>query len=128
MVYISRHPNQKAKKVSAYDEEFIVAKLKLISASVNSLKLKSCESAPHLHNLIQVQDPAPQITPKFEPTTKAINLVGTRGTRVHNHDYYLSPAPRNQFISTSCNLDIKKYAYTASQIPFNTPLAKRNLF
>ena len=29
--YISRNPSQKAKKVSAYDEEFIVAKLKLIS-------------------------------------------------------------------------------------------------
>ena len=26
--YISRHPSQKAKKASAYDEEFIVAKLK----------------------------------------------------------------------------------------------------
>ena len=35
--YISGYPNQKAKNVSAYDEEFIVAKLKLISASVNSL-------------------------------------------------------------------------------------------
>ena len=31
--YIFRHPNQQAKKVSAYDEEFIVAELVLFSAN-----------------------------------------------------------------------------------------------
>ena len=41
--YILRHPNQKAKKVSAYDEEIILAKLKLISASVNSHNLNTSE-------------------------------------------------------------------------------------
>ena len=50
--YISRHPNQKAKKVSAYDEEFIVANLKLISASVSTLNTNSIESAIHLNKLI----------------------------------------------------------------------------
>ena len=53
--YISRHPNQKAKKVSAYDEKkrnFFVAKLKLISASIKSLDLKTSEPASHLHQLI----------------------------------------------------------------------------
>ena len=47
--YISRHPSQKAKKVSAYDEDFIVAKLKLKSASINSLELNNTKPAPHLH-------------------------------------------------------------------------------
>ena len=42
--YISRHPNQKAKKKlrdEIYDEEFFLAKLELISASANSLNLNS---------------------------------------------------------------------------------------
>ena len=43
--YISRHPNQKARKVSAYDEVFIAAKLKLISASVDSLNLKPASTS-----------------------------------------------------------------------------------
>ena len=64
--YISWHPNQKAKKVCAYDEEFIVAKLKLIS--VNSLNLKSNESAVQFNKIIQAHDPAHQITPNFEDT------------------------------------------------------------
>ena len=38
--YISCNPSQKAKKVSTYDEEFIVAKLNLISKSINALELK----------------------------------------------------------------------------------------
>ena len=43
--YISRHPNQKPKKVSAGDEEFIVAKLKLVSASI----------IPSIWNLMNLQ-------------------------------------------------------------------------
>ena len=31
--YVAQHPNQKAKKDSAYNEKLIVAKLKIISAS-----------------------------------------------------------------------------------------------
>ena len=49
--YISRHPNQKAEKVSAYDDKIIFAKLGLISASVNSVKLTSSQSALHLHKI-----------------------------------------------------------------------------
>ena len=57
--YISRNPSQKAKKVSAYDEEFIVAKLKLISTSINSLELNNTKPASHLHKLLIAQ---PRIT------------------------------------------------------------------
>ena len=105
--YISRHSSQKAKKVSAYDEEFIVAKLKIISASINSLELNKTKPALHIHQLIKAHDSASQITPKFEahnpasqitPKTeansKAINLVSTHAARVYKHDYYISPAPR----------------------------------
>ena len=47
--YFSRNPSQKAKKISTYDEEFIVAKLKLISKSINALELNTKYSASHLH-------------------------------------------------------------------------------
>ena len=47
--YISRNPSQEAKKVFAYDEEFIVAKLKLISKSINALELNITHSTSHLH-------------------------------------------------------------------------------
>ena len=63
--YISRYPDQKAKKVSSYDEEFIVAKFKLISASVNSLNSKSTKYAIYLNKLIHAYDPAYQITPQL---------------------------------------------------------------
>ena len=75
--YISRQPNQKPKKVSAYDEEFTVAKSKLKSASVNSLKLQSSQSALLLQILIQAHDLASQITLKYEPKTKAFILIST---------------------------------------------------
>ena len=70
--YISRQLNQIDKQVPAYDEEFVVAKLKVICASVISLKLKSNEPAPHLHCLIQAHDPAPQVTPKIDSTSRQI--------------------------------------------------------
>ena len=63
--YISRHTNQNAEKVSAYHEEFIVAKLKLISASINSLNFKPNESAVHFNKIIQAHDPPHQILPNF---------------------------------------------------------------
>ena len=75
--YISGHQKQKAKKVSAYDDEFIVAKLKFISSSVNSLKLETDKSAVLFKKLLQVHDPADQTTPKFEATNNAINLAST---------------------------------------------------
>ena len=80
--YISRHPNQKTKKVSVYDENISVAKLNRISASSYSLNLKSNQSAPHLHNLITVHDPAPQITIYSEPAIKSINTINTFDTRL----------------------------------------------
>ena len=122
--YISRHPNQKAKKFSAHDEEFIVAKLKLISTSVNSLNLKPTESAVHFNIIIQANALAHQIT--FQATHYAINLISTHATRVHKHYSHLSHAPRNQISITSDNFNNLKYAYPTSQIPINTSLAKQN--
>ena len=61
----------------------LLPKKKLISASVNSLDLKSNVTATNLHKLIQKHDHAPHITPKFESTTKAINLISTLATLVH---------------------------------------------
>ena len=124
--YCSRHPNQKAKKVSAFDEEFIVAKLKLISASVNSLNLKSSEPAFQLSRLIQAHDPAHQITLQTEAIDMAISLFGIHAAGVHKHDYYISPATRKQATNINSNLGISKYAYTASQMPINTSIARQN--
>ena len=93
--YISRHSNKKAKKFSAYDEEFIVAEQKFISASVNSLILKSTKPAIHLNKLLQAHDSAHLIPPKIEVSYNAIKLISTHATRVHKHDSYLSPAPQN---------------------------------
>ena len=124
--YISRHPNQNAKKVSAYDEEFIVAQLKFISASVNSLNLKPNESAVHFNKLIQTHDRAHQFTPKFEARIITINLINIHPNRVHKHDSPLLLAPRNHIANTSGNLNNLKYAYPASQIPITTSLAKQN--
>ena len=124
--HISRHSNQKAKKISAYDKEFIVAKLKLNYASVNSLSLKPTESAIPLNKLVQARDPAHQITPKFEATNNAIILISTHATRVHKHDSHLSPAPPNQIANTSSTFNNLKYAYLALQLPMSTSLAKRN--
>ena len=55
--YISRHPSQKAKKVSAYDEEFIVARLNLISTSINALELNNAKPATQLHKLLIAHKP-----------------------------------------------------------------------
>ena len=126
--YISRHPNQKAKKVSAYDEDFIVTKLKPISASVGSLDLNNSKPASQLHKLIQAHDPAHQITPKNEALDKAINLISTHAARVHKRDYNVSLATLKQATNTNPNLSNSKYAYPASRLPINTSLAMRNTF
>ena len=62
--YISRNPSQKAKKISTYDEEFIVAKLKLIWKSINALELSTKYSASHLHQLLTHHTLALQSTSK----------------------------------------------------------------
>ena len=73
--YISRHPSQKAKKVSAYDEEFIVAKLKLISTYINALELNNTTSVSHLHQLLLAHNPPLQITPKLETHNPALQTT-----------------------------------------------------
>ena len=124
--YIWSHPKPKAKKVSAYDEEFVFDKLDIILASANSLNLNSCQSAPHLPNLLELHDPSSQIKPNSEPAIKSINTISTFATRSHTHELYLSPAPQNQFTNTSYNFISSKYAYPAPNIPFKTTLAKQS--
>ena len=137
--YVSRHPFQKAKKVSTYDEEFIVAKLNLVSTSINSLELNNTKPATNLHKLlikdnpalqitpkIEAHNPALQITPKNEANNKAINLISAPATRVCKHVYYTSPAPRKLASNTNCNLNNLNYVAPASQSPLNTSLAQQN--
>ena len=83
--YISRHPYQKAKKTSDYDEEFIGAKLNLISASANSLSINSSQSAPYLHNSLKTCNPSLRITTDSESTLSSLNRVNTFDTRLHKH-------------------------------------------
>ena len=119
---------KKTKKISASDEEFVVANLKLISASVNLIILKPTNPAPHLSNLIQAYDPAHQITSKIEATISAIIFISTHATRVHKHDPYLYPAPRNPIKKTSCKFNNLKYAQPKPQLPINTSiLSKRQI-
>ena len=124
--YISRHPSQKAKKVSAYDEEFIVAKLKLISTSINSLELNNTKSASHLHQLLIAHNPALHITPKIAANNKPINLINIHAARVYKHVYYNSPAPQMLASNSTCNLNNLKYVDPASQNTINTSLSQRN--
>ena len=130
--YIARHPYQKAKKVSAYDDKFIGAKLKLISTSVNSLKLETIKPAVQFNKLLQAHDPVKShlnlrhITPKIEATIKAINLISTHAKHVHTHNSHLSLAQQNHTTINSNILNDLKYAYPASQIPLKTSPAEQN--
>ena len=116
--YISRHSSQKSKKVSSYDEEFIVAKLKLISTSINAIELNNTKSASHLHQFLLAHNPALRITPKIEilnlasqitrkieTHNKAINLSSTHAARVCKHVYYNSPAQRRLASNYTSNLN-----------------------
>ena len=129
-----------------------MAKLKLISTSINSLELNQTKPATHLHQLIiqhnpalqitpkseahnpalqitpeiEAHNPALQITPKIEASNKAKNLISTPATRVYNHVYYNFPAPRKLASNTNCNLNNTNYVATAPQSPFNTSLAQQN--
>ena len=51
--YISRHAYQKGKRVSAFDEKYVFAKLGLNSVSANTFKLTSNQHVPYLHNLLK---------------------------------------------------------------------------
>ena len=126
--YISRNSSQRAKKVSAYDEEFIVAKLKLISKSINALELNITHPASHLHHLlanhtlalqntpkIEADDFVSQIKPKVETSTKSINSNSTHETRVNKHVFSNSLAPQKQASKSICELSNLKYAIPASQ-------------
>ena len=134
--YISRNPSQKAKKISTYDEEFIVAKLNLISKSINALELNTEHPASHLHQLltnytldpqntpkIEILDPALQTTPKIGTTNNSVNSINTRATRVREHVFGKSLAPRNHASNSICQLNNLKYATLASQNPLCTSLA-----
>ena len=116
---------KKLKKASAYDEEFIVAKLKLISASIISLELNNTKPALHFHQL-SAYNPASQITPKFQANNKEINLIYKHAARVRKHDYYNSRAPRKLASNTNCIFYNLKYVDSASKLPPNTSLARRN--
>ena len=137
--YISRNPSQKAKKISTYDEEFIVAKLKLISKSINALELNTKYSASHLHQLLthhtlamqntsktKIHELASQITPKFEPNTNSIMSISTHATRVSEHVFSNSLAPGDQASNSICRLNNLKYVTPASQNPPCTSLALQN--
>ena len=137
--YISRNPSQKAKKISTYDEEFIVAKLKLISKSITALELNIEHPTSHLHQLltnhtldpyktpkIKVHNPAEQITPKFEPSHNSINSISTHATQVREHLFGLSLAKRNHASNSNYQLNNLKYASPASQNLVYTSLALQN--
>ena len=137
--YISRNPSQRAKKVFAYDKEFIVAKLKLISKSINALEVDITHPASHLQHLlenhtlawqntpkIEAHDFVSQIKPKFESSTKSINSISTHATRVNEHVFCNSLAPRKQASNSICELNNLKYATPASQSPIDIYLALQN--
>ena len=137
--YISRNPSQKAKKISTYEEEIIVAKLNLISKSINALELNTEHPASHLHQLltnytldpqntskIEILDQALQITPKIGTTNNTVNSINTRATRVREHVFGNSLAPRNHASNSICQLNNLKYATLASQNPLCTSLALQN--
>ena len=141
--YISRNPSKKAKKISTYDEEFFVAKLKLISKSVNALELNTEHPASNLHQLltnytldpqttskIEILDSALQTTPKIGTTnnsiTPSINSINTRATQVREHVFGNSLAPRNHASNSICQLNNLKYVTLASQSPLCTSLALQN--
>ena len=127
--YISRDPSQKAKKVSAYDEEFIVAKLKLISTSINAIEINNTKSASHFYQLLLKHNPALRITPKIEthnPASqikikieahnKAINLISTHAAQVCKHVYYDSLAQRKLASKYNSKLNNLKYVGPSRKI------------
>ena len=137
--YISRNPSQKAKKISTYDEEFIVAKLKLISNSINTLELKTKHPTSRLYQLLTNHSLDPQntpkiethisahkFTPKFESLNRSINSISTHAAQVCEHVFSHSLAPRDHTSNYSFQLNNLKYAPLASQNPLSTSLALQN--
>ena len=138
--YISRNPSQKVKKVSAYDEEFFAAKLKLISKPINALELNITHSASHLHHLltnhnlalqntpkIEAHNPVLQNTSKVEASTISINSISSHATRVSSeHVFSNSLAPRKQVSNVIKELSNLKYAIHTPQSQIHTSLAQQN--
>ena len=104
--------------ISTYDEEFFVAKLKLISKSVNALELNTEHTASHLHQLltnytldpqktskIEIHDPALQTTPKIGTTNNSIDSISTHATRVREQVFGNSFAPRIHASNSICQLN-----------------------
>ena len=75
---------------------------------------------------IEAHDSVPQITPKVETSTKSKNSISTHATRVNEHVFSKSLAPRKQASNSICELSNLKYAIPASQSPIHTSLALQN--
>ena len=75
---------------------------------------------------IEAHDSVSQIKPKTETSTKSINSISTHATRVNEHVFSNSLAPRKQASNSICELSNLKYAIPASQSPIDTYLDLRN--
>ena len=73
---------------------------------------------------IEAYDFVSQIKPKVESSTKSIS---THATRVNEHVFSNSLAPRKQASINICELNNLKYATPASQSPVDTYLALQNI-
>ena len=75
---------------------------------------------------IEAHNSALQITLKIEAITKTINSISTQATRVREHIFYNSPAPRKLASNVNSELNNLKHVIRASQSPLNTSLAQQN--
>ena len=75
---------------------------------------------------IEAHNSALQITPEIEANTKTIISISTHATRVSEHVFYNSPAPR--LLASNVNSELKhlNYVIWASQSPLNSSLAQQN--
>ena len=96
---ICKHPKQKSKRVFACNDQFIVAKLDIISAYAESLNLKSSKSASRLQNLLKMYNPAPQITANSESIISSIRTISIFDPRLHKHEFHLSPRSQNSLMN-----------------------------
>ena len=67
-----------------------------------------------------------QITPKIESNTNSILSISTHATRVREHKFSNSLAPRDQAPNIISRLNDLKYVTPASQNPLCTSLALQN--
>ena len=121
--YISRNPSQKAKKVSANDEEFIVA---THSASQLHHLLTNHNLALQNTPKIEAHDPVLQFTSEVEASTKSIKSISSHATRVSEHVLSNSLAPRKHASNVTSELSNLKNAIHAPQSPMHTSFAQQN--